>query len=195
MKTKYFAGALTIIGLMLISMACSDGISGEQEVLDELKSAQTQLCAVPVSGTITEEEAAGLLFMYEEEKMARDVYAYLSTLYTLPVFRNITKSEQVHMNAVKNLITGFKVEDGEILEKGAGDFVNPELGALYTELTEKGKVSLRAALEVGVVIEETDIEDLEHELAEVISNPSIKTVYTNLLAASRVHLKAFSSKL
>ena len=83
--------------------------------------------------------------MYEEEKMARDVYAYFSTLYTLPVFRNITKSEQVHMNAVKNLITGFKVEDGEIFEKGAGEFYNPEISALYTELTGKGKVSLRAA--------------------------------------------------
>jgi hypothetical protein len=98
------------------------------------------------------------------------------------------------MNAVKNLIVGFKVEDGEILEKEAGEYVNKELAALYAELTAKGKVSLKDALEVGMLIEEVDIKDLETQLLE-ITNPSVKTVYTNLLRASKVHLKAFSSKL
>ncbi len=194
MKAKNLFLALAIFGALVFPTACSEGIAGSDEAMDELKSASTRTGCCVVTGAITEAEAAGLLFMYEEEKMARDVYAYFATLYTLPVFRNITKSEQAHMNAVKNLILGFKVEDGEILEKGAGEFVNAELAALYTELTAKGKASLKAALEVGVLIEEVDIEDLEAQLLTVI-NPSVKTVYTNLLAASKVHLKAFSSKL
>ncbi len=194
MKAKNLFFALAISGTLILPGACSEGSTRIDETMEELKSTSAQPGCCAVAGTITDAEAAGLLFMYEEEKMARDVYAHLATLYTLPVFRNITKSEQVHMNAVKTLIIGFKVEDGDILEKGAGDFVNKELKALYAELIKKGKVSLKAALEVGVLIEETDIEDLEVQLLAV-TNPSVKRVYTNLLAASRVHLKAFSSKL
>jgi hypothetical protein len=194
MKAKNLFLALTLFGALVLPTACSEGIAGTDEALDELKSASAQPACCMATGTITAEEAAGLLFMYEEEKMARDVYAYFATKYTLPVFRNITKSEQVHMNVVKNLIVGFKVEDGDILEKGAGEFVNTELAELYTTLKAQGDASLKAALEVGVLIEEVDIEDLETQLLTV-TNQSIKTVYTNLLAASKVHLKAFSSKL
>ena len=48
-------------------------------------------------GTITDKEAKGLQFMYEEEKMARDVYAYLYEKYEMRVFGNITQSEQMHL--------------------------------------------------------------------------------------------------
>ena len=194
MKGKKWFVALAVIGALILPPACSEGTAGTDEALEDLKIASARNGCCVATGTITEAEGTGLLFMYEEEKMARDVYAYLSTLYTVPVFRNISRSEQAHMNAVKNLIVGFKVEDGEILEKEAGEYVNKKLAALYAELTAKGKVSLKDALEVGKLIEEVDIKDLETQLLE-ITNPSVKTVYTNLLRASKVHLKAFSSKL
>lgn len=52
------------------------------------------------AGVLTQEEAASLLFMREEEKLARDVYLTLGGLYPIPVFQNIAQSEVQHMAAV-----------------------------------------------------------------------------------------------
>jgi len=194
MKTKNLFSALAFLGALILFSACTEEIAGTDETLNELKSAALQPGGCIASGTATEEEAAGLLFMFEEEKLARDVYSYLSTLYSLPVFRNITKSEQVHMNAVRRLIEGFEIKADDIFSKGPGVYTNNELQNMYADLINKGKGSLVDALKAGVLIEETDIEDLEIQLAEV-TNQSIMTVYSHLLAASKVHLRAFQSKL
>jgi len=146
---------------------------------------------VPVcvlSGTVTESEGAGLLFMREEEKMARDVYAYMYAKYNLPVFGNITKSENAHMLAVLRLITAFKITDNG--NNNPGEYTNTHIKDLYQQLITMGDISLVDALKVGVLIEQTDISDLEKELLTV-QNASIKTVYTNLKAGSNAHLKAF----
>ncbi len=47
---------------------------------------------------------------------------------------------------------------------------------------------------MGVIIEETDIEDLEKAL-DLTVHRDIKRVYTNLMAGSYNHLAAFESKL
>ena len=39
--------------------------------------------------------------MREEEKVARDVYLSLNDTWNLRIFKNITSSEQTHMNAIK----------------------------------------------------------------------------------------------
>ena len=50
------------------------------------------------------------------------------------------------------------------------------------------------AFKVGVVIEETDIDDLNAGMAST-KRKDIKTVYSNLLQGSLNHLKAFVSNL
>jgi hypothetical protein len=57
-----------------------------------------------------------------------------------------------------------------------------------------GSESVEAALEVGAIIEEVDIADLEEYLAETTSE-DITRVYENLLSGSRNHLRAFVSQL
>lgn len=126
--------------------------------------------------------------MREEEKMARDVYAYLYDKYKLPVFKNITKSENAHISAVLRLIEGFKITDNST--SSAGVFTNTHISELYQQLITMGNISVVDALKVGVLIEQTDIADLKKELLSV-ENVSVKTVYTNLSKASEVHLKAF----
>ena len=48
----------------------------------------------------TAEEAADMLFMREEEKLARDVYVAMSTKYPQNIFKNIAASEQKHFDAL-----------------------------------------------------------------------------------------------
>lgn len=206
------------MGVHSLTSSCSKEISGIDEVAasDQTLASTIQIDAdlksanllvpciltgtipdVPVkvcviSGTATDSESTGLLFMREEEKMARDVYAYLYTKYNLPVFGNITKSENAHMLAVLRLITAFKITDNS--NNNPGEFTNTHIRDLYQQLISMGNISLTDALKVGTLIEQTDISDLRKELLSV-TNTSVKTVYTNLMAGSNAHLKAFSWNL
>lgn len=55
------------------------------------------LAAMP-AGTLQAAELASLLYLWEEEKLARDVYLKLGSVHSLPVFSNIARSEQTHMD-------------------------------------------------------------------------------------------------
>lgn len=211
MKTRNLILSIAILGILIFPSSCSKGIA-ETSDLSELEAAanETKSAELPVpfilsgdvvdapipvctiSGEVTETESSGLLFMREEEKMARDVYAYLAEKYNLPVFRNITKSENVHMTAILRLMTAFNIPDNS--SNDAGVFVNEHINELYKQLIEMGNLSEIDALKVGVLIEQTDIADLQKEL-ESIENSSIKTVYSNLLKGSEAHLKAFTWNL
>lgn len=158
--------------------------SGSSDILLELVAQ-----AIPtVSRDLTQDEIDGLLLMREEEKLARDVYNYFATLYTVRIFDNIASSENTHMEAVKYLLDLYELEDPASLEPGV--FNNSELQQLYTDLTAQGAVSLEAALIVGGAIEEIDIIDLM-ELLEATTNSDLTLVYGNLLKGSRNHLRAF----
>lgn len=148
----------------------------------------------PVSTTtLTPQEKSDLLFMREEEKLARDVYLTLHDIWGTPVFANIATSEQQHMDAILNLLNLYKLPDPSV-GKLIGEFVNVELQALYDALIARGKQSALDALMVGGVIEETDVEDLNAAIATSrLSN--IDKVYQNLLNGSYNHLRAFARNI
>jgi hypothetical protein len=207
MKAIKLFSVISVLGAILVFSSCTDKITStvDNPVTDaltsDLKSTTLPVACiltgtiqdVPVSacvvtGTVNEAETAGLLFMREEEKMARDVYTYLYGKYKLPVFLNLSKSENAHMSAVLRLITAFNITDNSTNDPGV--YTNTRIAELYLQLIEMGNVSLIDALKVGVLIEQTDISDLQKELLPV-ENTSVKTVYTNLTAGSNAHLKAF----
>ena len=140
---------------------------------------------------LSPKEEAGLLFMREEEKLARDVYQVLSAKWGLRVFENIAESEQQHMDAILYLLGKYDLEDPAL---GPGEFDNSDLQKLYNYLVAKGEASVVDAIEVGVTIEETDIEDITNYLNTTDKNDIIN-VYTNLLEGSYNHLEAFESHL
>ena len=138
---------------------------------------------------LNEEEISGIIFMREEEKLARDVYLHLADLWGMNIFANIAGSEDAHMGAVLSLIDMGDLEDpSQGMEYG--DFLNQELQTLYNELISRGGESLAEALLVGAAIEEIDILDLQKYLAET-DNQSIAEVYQNLLNGSINHLNSF----
>jgi hypothetical protein len=142
-----------------------------------------------VASDLTNIEAEGLLFMREEEKLARDVYLTLYDQWHINIFQNIAASEQTHTDTVKTLLDRYGLEDPMINDK-IGVFNNADLQALYDQLAAQGSQSLSEALNVGAAIEEIDILDLEKYIAQT-ENSDIQRVYESLLKGSRNHLRAF----
>jgi hypothetical protein len=143
------------------------------------------------AGELSTEESAALLFMREEEKLARDVYNILFGIWGQPTFQNIAASEQAHMDEVKLLLDRYGLTD-PALEPGS--FTDPSLAALYDQLVAQGSTSLADALKVGAAIEEIDILDLQNRLAQT-DNADIQQVFNNLMSGSYNHLNAFASVL
>ena len=90
-------------------------------------------------------------------------------------------------------LTGIAFRD-PAADNGIGEFTNPDLQQLYDDLIQQGSISRAEALKVGVIIEKTDIDDLNEAIATAEHN-DIKTVYRNLLQGSLNHLDAFESSL
>lgn len=139
----------------------------------------------------TADDTAGLLYMYEEEKLARDVYNALYGLWGQATFQNIAASEQAHMDAVGALLSGYGIA---LPGTSAGVFNDPSLQALYNDLMAAGSLSLADALRVGATIEEVDIMDLQSRLA-LTTNADIQLVYGNLMNGSFNHLRNFVGAL
>ncbi len=142
---------------------------------------------------LSNEEANGLLYMVEEEKLARDVYITLYNETGLQVFKNIASAEIRHMNAVLSLIDKYNLTAPDTLNQ-VGVFQNSKLQSLYNQLVKMGNQSTVDALKVGALIEETDIEDLENWINKT-DNEDIKAVYSNLMMGSENHLRAFAGQL
>jgi hypothetical protein len=140
----------------------------------------------------TAEEIQALVFMREEEKLARDVYRFLFERWQYAAFDRIAASEQQHFATIGTLLTRYSIPDPAATDT-PGVFADPKLTTMYAELTAKGAISLKDALEVGVLIEKTDIADLS--AANTTTKLDIKRVYTNLMTASFSHLDAFESGL
>jgi hypothetical protein len=155
-------------------------------------TSESTIPLLAASGNLDASEAASLLYMREEEKLAHDVYVTLFARWELPIFQNISQSEQIHTDAVKALIERYNLADPA--SNTVGVFTNPDLQSLYTSLVAQGSQSLSEALKVGAAIEEIDILDLEKYLSQT-DNADIQQVFTNLKYGSYNHLNAFTSTL
>lgn len=142
------------------------------------------------SDPISDVEIEDLMFMREEEKLARDSYLVLGEEWGLTIFSNISESEQRHMDALKQLFDKFGLADPVVDERDVGTFVDPHLQELYDFLIDWGLTSEMDGLRVGVAIEEVDIRDIHHAI-EQAENQDIITTYESLLCGSRNHLRAF----
>lgn len=171
-----------------------DIVSVNGEGVSNVDAAGLAAALAPIpTGVLTSEEADGLLFMREEEKLAHDVYVTLGTQWNLPIFGNISSSELTHTDAVKTLLARYNLPDPAV-DNGVGIFENSDLQTLYNELIEQGSRSLTDALVVGATIEDLDIVDLQTRIVQT-ERPDIQLVYENLMKGSRNHLRAFTSTL
>lgn len=143
---------------------------------------------------LSQAEIDGLIFLWEEEKLARDVYLFLYDAWDQWIFENIAASEQQHMDAVKKLLDKYGLDDPAEGQPN-GVFTNQFLQELYNALTAQGSEFPLQALIVGATIEDMDIFDLQTLLAETVTSDDIRRVCENLMKGSRNHLRAFVGQL
>lgn len=193
-RLKLFLSASLMFFTALLFVRCSDNSVAQSENsslgYDATFSTLTKSIETMPIYDLDNPAVEDILFMREEEKLARDVYIAMYEKYSARVFGNISKSEQIHMNAIKYLIDRYELDDPVSVDE-QGVFVNADLQELYNNLIEQGNLSYIDALKVGAAIEEIDILDLMNRLENSTDNADIQLVFGNLKRASGYHLKAF----
>ena len=140
-----------------------------------------------------------LFFIYQEEKVARDVYHYLGDLYPdESTFASIQLAEQRHMDSAQELCESYGIDISMIDESIYGEFFVDYLQKLYEKCIRLGEKKLIDALEVGVLIEETDIGTLTDTIdaIDVETMPAdVVNTYMTLREGSYNHLESFEARL
>ena len=166
---------LILILIITVFVGC-DSSDEVEDVLDEL----------------SQQEIEDLQFLKEEEKLARDVYLFSYDLYGEKIFKNISNSEQSHMNSVSVILEKYNIQDLSLEERGK--FTNDILQELYNSLTDLASNSLEDALIAGATIEDLDINDLNSFIINT-HHEDIKEMYQKLNCGSRNHLRGFTNNL
>ena len=154
---------------------------------------QTQAVGGFATGTLSSVESQGLIYMRQEEKLARDVYLTLGEQWNLALFANIAKAESRHMAAIGNLLARYNLPD-PVANDVRGQFADQRFTKLYQDLVASGSQSATDALRVGVQVEKLDIADLQADL-NTAKQQDIRKVYQNLLKGSQQHLRTFTAQL
>ncbi len=172
--------AVLVFAVLLTAFGCKD----------EEKPVPTST-SIPAD-SLTALEKSDLLFLREEEKLARDVYIYAYTKYAHHMFDNISKSEQQHMDEVLKLLNKYGLPDPALPD--TGKFSNQELQKLYDQLITLVDSSQTHAFRAGATIEDVDIRDIK-----LFKNNTTKSdllaVYDFLECGSRNHMRAFTKQL
>lgn len=203
-----------IIGLAIIAGAGSAMAKGGKSMPVKVDDVSTTTVDVSTAddGVLDYNERIHLIFMREEEKLARDVYTKLGSMYPDSViFGNIDDSEQRHTTAVKNMIEKYGYEDPNTNDN-IGVFTGKDYGWYFTEkynlLVERASISELEALYVGAFIEELDMMDInqcpkviveaDNGISEVTKcgkiatdNSDIVKLYDFLLDGSDSHLEGY----
>ncbi|MDD1748761.1 MAG: DUF2202 domain-containing protein [Methanothrix sp.] len=156
-----------------------------------LTSGQT-IKATAVAGQLSSREKQGLIFIWEEEKAARDLYTSLYEKNDLSIFMDLARSESSHMDQAKAIIDQYGLAIPGRDEPGT--FQNQTLQKIHDTLQAEGLHSDEDALKAAATFEEISIMDLEREISAT-KTEDIKVVYQGLLAGSRKHLRSYVSEL
>lgn len=204
MDTPSFArtlSALALAGLCAATLSACGGASAAGTASTPTTTVTAAACPQVVT-PLSQAEIDEALFMREEEKLSRDVYDELAAFLlaragqvpVVTIMSNIRTSEQQHMDSMKAVLDCYGLPDPVDAAETRGVFVNPELASLYTTLTTQGQASELAALKVGALIEEVDIQDLVDSIA-LSQQTYTDTIYANLMCGSRNHLRAFAGQI
>ena len=172
-----------------------------------------------ISSGLDKAEKHHLIFMREEEKLARDVYASLASMWPdSSVFVNIGEgSEQTHADVMRDKLEEYGLEDPNPetnnLPSSLGVFTGEDYAAYFTDkyqlLINQGSQSELDALYVGALIEELDMHDIVNCPEVIVDTDNgisdcglhytdeqpLINAYNSLLDGSKSHLKAYVGRI
>ena len=162
------------------------------------------------SVTLTDKQKYALAYMWNEEKLAYEVYSELNKVQPQKQLENIaTRSEIKHIQMVEDLVQKYdinitnldtyevKYSEAELRALPVGTFGVEPIQALYNTLYDKGIKSGQDALEVGCMVEVTDVNDLIDyiAIAQEINATDIVDTFDKLKAGSYNHYWSFDKGL
>ena len=201
---------MIIVGVSLIAAMLLSGCSDESSTTPSRAKAEIDLSSYPMS-ELSEETKYTLAYMWNEERLAYDLYNALHELYVEEkTFVNIaTKSESKHIAWVEELVERYDINitnlvdykehysEEELRKFVPGEYNIEAIQLLYNDLYAKGKGSLQDALEVGCMVEVVDINDLNEDIAIASSSGAddVVAVFETLRDGSYQHYWAFDGAL
>jgi hypothetical protein len=147
------------------------------------------------SSSISGEVKSSLAYMYEEERLAKEVYqAIYRKQKVQQLYKISSNSEGKHIDAVKRLAQRYGVQ---LSPQQVGHYQDTHIQSLFNQLYSKGIRSQKDALEVGCIVEVTDIEDLNKYIsdAQQANAQDVLQVYNFLQRGSYNHYWAFDRGL
>jgi len=218
MNTKT-AKNLLLISALLMVIGCNDsGGNGQGQGNENGESNQTEE-GLPSTVTdainsnkseLTQDLKDSITYMFSEEKLAREVYLNVYAQQPVKQLYNIaTKSEVKHEKAVNDLAVKYDLNitlypdtdtpyDATSLESyGSGKYPVVAIQELYDMLYDKGIQSEKDALEVGCMVEVTDIDDLDKYIDQATTSKAsdVLDVFDFLRKGSYKHYWAFDKGL
>lgn len=184
------------------------GCGDSQKVAEDTGySAILDLDSFPLA-TLNSEQKFALAHMWNEEKLAHDLYLALNEVQAASQFVNIaTKSEVTHIELVENLVARYDINitnladytiaysEAELRAMDAGVFGVSEIQTLYNDLYNRGKINLQAALEVGCIVEVVDVDDLNIYINDTSYPEDLVSTFKILRDGSYKHYWAFDGAL
>ena len=159
---------------------------------------------------LTDAQKYTIAFMWNEEKLAKDIYLELNSIYPTQQLENIaTRSETKHQALVEELVQRYDLNitnlvdykenysEEELRAFEPGEFGIQAIQDLYDALYSQGSQSQQDALEVGCMVEVTDINDLNENIAiaEDVNASDLIAVFGHLRDGSYNHYWAFDTGL
>ncbi|MEA1919582.1 MAG: DUF2202 domain-containing protein [Campylobacterota bacterium] len=184
-----------------------------EEQVEELVETGTQTANETIINTLglsdlSDEQKHTLAYMWNEEKLAKDIYLNLNALTPSQTLYNIaTKAETRHQASIESLIEKYDLnilnetdysggyDADNLTAYSSGAYSIEVLNTLYDTLYAKGSQSLQDALEVGCMVEVTDINDLLRDIEIAEGAPDLVIVFQSLLSGSYSHYWAFNNAL
>jgi len=199
---------------LLIVVGCNSDSKGKTDSENEENNQSapinvTEALSTPRS-TLTQELKDSITYMYNEEKLAREIYLNLNEKQPLKQLYNIaTKSEIKHEKAVNDLAVKYDLNitlypdtqepyDKKSIESyGSGEFSVVAIQELYDMLYDKGIQSEKDALEVGCMVEVIDVNDLNKYIKQAKDSNALDviTIFDFLRKGSYNHYWAFDNGL
>ena len=212
--------ALSTDTTVVANVSTNDDKDISNSELSQADEAESDESLQPIDrNQLDKAERHHLIFMREEEKLARDVYAALAGMWPdSRIFVNIGEgSEQTHTDVMRDKLEEYGIADPNPdtnnLPSSIGVFTGELYGSYFTEnyqlLINKGSQSELDALYVGAFIEELDMHDIvecPHVIEESdngISDCGLEytdeqvliNAYSSLLDGSKSHLRAFVGRI
>lgn len=213
--SQYQASTATATQLEQVLVTELNANLNEQLVSETLDTANqsnliTVLNSLPVYA-LTETQIHSLHYMWNEEKLAKELYLALNAVYPTNSLKNIaTNAETQHVGSMEALLAKYSQTQSvidsynqahpttpitQLSEMPAGVFTLPELQTLYDTLYREGIASATASLQAGCKVEVTDVTDLDQDILDAGSAKDLVTFFEILRAGSYNHYWSFDNAL